>query len=360
MNVIDLFSGPGGLTLGFKWAGFDSVLAVEFTKQAAETFRLNHHGNIINKDIRDVGFEEVDKILKGKTIDVVTGGPPCEGFSMAGKRNPIDERNNLFMQLIRFADRYNPRLVLMENVPSLLTMKNSKGKVIEQIRSEFKKIGYETDYAILKAVSYGVPQNRKRLILIATKDYSCKEIIDKLNTIAKQEVNVRMAFSDLPKLKSGEASLIYLKPPQNLYQKYLRQGLPDLTLHKSVNHRPKIIARYSYIKEGKGIKDAWDDIPEEFRPKVLYSSRGRRLHRDKPSHTVTAHVLDELLHPTEDRALTPREAARLQSFPDSYIFTGPQVLFHGSHELDMYEQIGDAVPPLMAFEIAKVVKKYLK
>lgn len=356
LKTLDLFSGCGGLTLGFKLAGFESQLAVEFVKEAAETFKTNLGTEVIVKDIRKVSNREISSKLKTK-IDLIAGGPPCEGFSNAGKRNPLDKRNLLYREILRIARYLKPKIILMENVPALLTMKN--GDVINDIRKGLLRIGYQSDFVTLNSADFGVPQNRRRLFIIATKDNNYKRIISDLKKKkAKKLTSVYDAISDLPSLNPGQQETNYFSKPIARYQIKMRKHSKELLNHKAVKHRQEIIERYKYIKPGSGIKEAWQTIPQQFRPKALYAARGRRLHYLNPSYTVTSHCLDELIHPEQNRAITPREAARLQSFPDWYRFLGKYVVFHGSHEQDQYEQIGDAVPPLMAEGIAKVIKRY--
>ncbi|MFC2161625.1 DNA cytosine methyltransferase [Acidobacteriota bacterium] len=360
LNTIDLFSGPGGITLGFKDArDFQCLFAVENNQQAAETFEINHLGiPVFRKDIRRIKEEEIISTLAGRKVDIVLGGPPCEGFSMAGKRNPEDKRNTLFWQMLVISKIAKVEAIMMENVPGLLSMKS--GETFRNILHAFHEFGYRTSYTILDSSDFGIPQKRKRLFIFAFKNIDPNPLVEELDQITKSRVTCWEALSDLPSLGPGEEKKHYEKSPENNYQEDMRKNAKFLQSHKAVNHRKYMIERFSYIKPGFGMKEAWERMPESIKPKRLYAARCRRLDPEKSSYTVTSHCLDELIHPFQDRAITPREAARLQSFPDNYLFTGKYVVFHSSVEQDRYEQIGDAVPPYLAKEIAIRLKTFLQ
>lgn len=359
LRAVDLFSGCGGLTLGFEREGFTTLLGVELNPQQAATFEANHRDiPVIRRDIRRVSNELVQGHLAGNRVDVIIAGPPCEGFSIAGNRDEDDPRNDLFVHVVRLAKALEPAVILIENVPGLLSMKN--GQVIQEIHRRLRGIGYEPAHTVLNASRFGVPQNRSRLFVVSTRDGGGGDIIRALEGVNVGEVNVKDAIGDLPPLEPGEEKTRYEIEPFSEYQVLMREGdVAALTSHRAVNHRPFMIERFKCISPGEGMTEAWDRIPEKFRPRKPYSARCRRLDPSKPSPTVTAHCLDELIHPDQDRQITPREAARLQSFPDTYVFTGRYVVFHGSSEQDRYEQIGDAVPPLLAQAIAREIRKYL-
>ena len=201
---------------------------------------------------------------------------------------------------------------------------------------------------------------RKRLFIFAFKDKDPSIIIDQLKKVKKKIVTSGEAISDLPPLDPGEEKKIYTSPPENNFQMLMRKGSKYLQSHKAVNHRKYMIERFSYIKKGNGMKHAWDNMPDHVRPRRLYAARCRRLDPEKPSYTITSHCLDEIIHPYKNRAISPREAARLQSFPDRYLFIGKYVVFHSAPEQDRYEQIGDAVPPLLAKGIAEKLKRFIR
>ncbi|MFW9990565.1 MAG: DNA cytosine methyltransferase [Candidatus Odinarchaeota archaeon] len=361
LNAIDLFAGCGGLSKGLEWANFNVVFANEILKEPSDTYKLNHPATVhLMKDIREVTVEEIESMIPvGKeAIHLVAGGPPCEGFSIAGKRDPDDPRSQLFLDFVRITDHFKPDWFIMENVPGLKSMK--KGRVYRDIMKTFKDIGYKVESKILLAADHGVPQTRKRLFFMGTR--TGKEIVfsegnSKGKAPGKNHLTVWDAISDLPSLEAGERKVKYLKQPQNDYQRKMRENVKDgeLKNHVIVKHRPRIIERFKHIPQGGNMADA----PVELQPKKIYTARHRRLVADKPSPTVTSHCLDELLHPYQHRAVTPREAARLQSFPDDYEITGPLVVFHSAPEHDMYEQIGDSVPPLLAKSLGSIICRKL-
>lgn len=368
--VVDYFSGPGGLAEGFSQAGFETLMGIDFDENSAETFKKNHpEAKYIRADISELDPKDVlDELDYGENeIDVIVGGPPCQGFSIAGDREQDDERNELFKDYARHVESLNPKFVLMENVPGMLSMETSEGEpVIEEIREHFSDIGYRTEYQVLKASNFGVPQNRERVFVLGTRldDGNIgfpgrTHIVDgddqkltEVDSDMKRAVTVGDALSDLTSLKAGGKSSDYGAKPKNDYQRMMRENMSsssEVKNHDAVNHRDHIVKRFEHIPQGGDMTDA----PEEHQPSKVYSSRNRRLKEDHPSYTVTSHVLDELIHPWDDRAITVREAARLQSFPDDYVFTGERNVFHGSDETSQYEQVGNAVPVLLAKSIAE-------
>jgi DNA (cytosine-5)-methyltransferase 1 len=369
-TVIDYFSGPGGLAEGFSQAGFKTLMGIDFDKNSAETFKENHtDSDYIQADISDLPPSKVLESLdvNAGEIDIVVGGPPCQGFSIAGDRKKNDDRNQLFKDYVRHIKEIQPKFMLMENVPGMLSMETPKGlPVIEKIQERFLNIGYRTEYDTLLASNYGVPQNRKRVFIIGTRmrdgilDFPDRthivegqnQKLNETNEEIKEPITVKDALSDLPSLSAGEKSEKYKSSPQNDYQEKMREHMNSeskIKNHDAVNHRDHIVERFKHIPQGGDMTDA----PEEHQPSKVYSSRNRRLIGDKPSYTVTSHVLDELIHPWDHRAITVREAARLQSFPDDYIFIGKRNVFHGADETSQYEQVGNAVPVLLAKKIAE-------
>lgn len=430
---IDLFAGPGGICTGFKWAGIKPLISVEMSDWTVETYKASHNADVldlklyldgeldkikhifkpsdktvlIHGDIRDVSNELIDKILKERfntdTVDIVTGGAPCESFSMAGKRNEEDERNNLFLNLERIAKHVDSKMVLFENVRGLFSKKldGKAGKMYESICDEFesenddgiafKLASREKDVVLMKASEYGVPQDRERIILVGVnKKYnSTFNYPEKTHGPGKQFdfVTVEDAIMDLPTLvdpKQGEEEIEYQAIIKENYSEKRKRflaiisgvSLPkpshiegiNVNSHITPGHTDKMLNRLSYIKQGEGMKAAAERLIEEgkselrtlYFPNKLYAARNRRLKINKPSFTMTSHCLDEAVHPIYNRGLTPREAARLQSFPDWYIFKGPYVKFHSDPEQDRYEQIGDAIPPIFAYAIGVEVVKTLE
>lgn len=373
-TVIDYFSGPGGLAEGFNQAGFNTLMGIDYDENSADTFKSNHpNSKYITADISSLSPSKVvDKLdANSESIDIVVGGPPCQGFSIAGDREQEDERNELFKDYVRHIDEIQPQFVLMENVPGMLSMNTPEGQpVIEEIQDRFEDVGYRTNYTTLLASDYGVPQNRKRVFILGTRneegviefpdrthitDGQNKKLTEVGGGLSKA-VTVEEALSDLPSLSAGEKSESYASPPNNDFQDSMRKNMNSqskLKNHDAVNHRDHIVERFKHIPQGGDMTDA----PEEHQPSKVYSSRNRRLNGSKPSHTVTSHVLDELIHPWDNRSITVREAARLQSFPDDYVFMGERNLFHGDDKTSQYEQVGNAVPVLLARKIAEKIRK---
>lgn len=370
-TVVDYFSGPGGLAEGFSQAGYETLMGIDFDKNSAETFKHNHpKADYIRDDISNLSPEEVlDRLSVSRgEVDIIVGGPPCQGFSIAGDRDQEDERNELFKDYARHIDKLQPKFILMENVPGMLSMETADGEpVIEEIQDRFEDIGYRTTYDTLLSSDYGVPQDRKRVILIGTRldngelsfperthiDEGEELKLDEVDRDFQSKITVSEALSDLPSLSAGEESNTYAEDPQNSFQESMRDDNGNkFSNHDAVNHRDHIVERFKHIPQGGDMTDA----PEEHQPSKVYSSRNRRLPEDKPSYTVTSHVLDELIHPWDNRSITVREAARLQSFPDNYEFKGERNVFHGADETSQYEQVGNAVPVLMAKKIAEEMK----
>lgn len=324
-KYIDLFAGAGGMSLGFDNAEFENVLAVEYDKCFAETYSFNFpKHNLKVADIKTISNDEIKKLIGNKKIDVIIGGPPCQGFSIAGKigRNFIDdERNQLFKEFVRFVEVVKPRIFVMENVAALKT--HNKGKTIEEIIKEFEKIGYTVKCDVLNAVDYGVPQQRRRIFVIGTLGKENKFNFPKKTT---KQMTIKDALKDLPKLKSGETS--------------------DVPNHNAMNHSKQMLEKMSYVKDG-GDRN---DIPEDIRPKSGDIRKYIRYNSNEPSICITGDMR-KVFHFNQNRALTGRELARIQTFPDDFIFKG--------NAGKIQQQIGNAVPPKLAFQIANSVKEVL-
>ena len=324
-KYIDLFAGAGGMSLGFDKAGFENVLAVEYDECFAETYKFNFPDhNLKVEDIKNISNDEIKKIIGNNKIDVIIGGPPCQGFSIAGRigRNFIDdERNQLFKEFVRFVNVIKPKIFVMENVAALKT--HNKGKTIEEIVNEFKNVGYTVKYDVLNAVNYGVPQQRRRIFIIGTLDENNKfEFPKKTN----KYITIEEALNGLPELKSGETS-----------------NIPN---HNAMHHSKQMLEKMSYVKDG-GDRN---DIPEELRPKSGDIRKYIRYNSKEPSICITGDMR-KVFHFNQNRALTGRELARIQTFPDNFIFKG--------NAGKVQQQIGNAVPPKLAFQIANSVKEVL-
>lgn len=323
-TYMDLFAGAGGMSLGFDNAGFKNLLAVEFNKDFAETYKKNFpRHNLIVDDIKNVTEKQIYDIIKNEKVDVIIGGPPCQGFSIAGNigRNFIDDdRNRLFKEFVRFVKIIKPRVFVLENVAAM--ERHNKGKTIKEIVSSFKEIGYDIKYKVLNAVNYGVPQERRRIFIVGTLGENNFEYPHEINKI----VTVKDAIDDLPKLKNGETS--------------------EIPNHTAMKHSSQMLEKMSYVSDGGNR----NDIPENLRPKSGDSRKYIRYNSKKPSFCVTGDMR-KIFHYSQNRALTCRELARLQTFPDSFVFLG--------NTGKVQQQIGNAVPVLLANKIALQVKEVL-
>ena len=428
---IDLFAGPGGLCTGFEWTGIKALIAVEWSYWTVQTYAASHNADIfdlekylngtmenaeqyfkentktllIYGDINKVEISLIHKVLKERfkveSVDIVTGGAPCESFSMAGDRKEDDDRNILYKNVLRIARGVNSKLFLFENVKGLFSKKyNGKiGAMYEYICEEFQSeiegqpsfrlASTDKNKVLLKAMEYGVPQVRERLFLVGVnrKYKAVYRYPQKTHGPEAQYnyVTVGDALLDLPQIEKGEQSDYYdfdIPLVQEEQRKlFLEQMHLDITTvpenigyhnhslynHKAPGHTKKMFERIKSIQQGENMKKAYErlvkegkeDFVKENFPNKLYAARNRRLIPTEPSFTVTSHCLDEMIHPILHRGLTPREVARLQSFPDWYQFKGPYVKFHSDPEQDQYEQIGDAIPPLLGYALGKEVVRTL-
>ena len=362
--AIDLFSGAGGLSAGFIMAGFHVAASVEKDKFAAETQRYNHARwkqyriKVLEDDLRntpgviarlqDEGIEDVD---------VVVGGPPCQGFSRSNMRtrNRANPDNDLFRQFVNVVETYRPKVIVLENVANLAIFEN--GEVVDEIISAFRSIGYAVDMALLNAVNFGVPQNRKRVFFIGTRykipiQFPNSEVTDPAGF-----VSVWDAISDLPPLENGNTiDEMPYRSNVNLtdYQKRMRRRQSSRVRNNLVTRNSDlVIKRYSFIPQGGN----WRNIPDELMENYANKERChqwiyRRLPDNEPAVAITNFRKNMLIHPREDRGLSVREAARLQSFPDDFIFFGGI-----GHQ---QQQVANAVPPLLARAVAKSVRRILE
>jgi DNA (cytosine-5)-methyltransferase 1 len=346
MLVIDLFSGVGGLSLGFSQAGFKIIYANEYNKEIADAYKLNHIDTEVDTtDILNIDFEKKFKPFQNK-VNIVIGGPPCQGFSQKGKRIGIsDERNFMFRQFIKAVEIIKPDCFVMENVSNILTAEN--GYFRDEIISSFERIGYKTESNILKTEKFGVPQTRRRAFFLGAKG----RLNFHLPNGNGLKTTVIEAISDLPILISGEGydTQNYTSEPLNAYQQLMRKNSSVVKNHFSTKHSDTVLERLSLISIGS----KKESLPSHHRTKSIHSGTWMRLNPDGFSPTITTRFdtpsSGQFTLPYQDRCLTIREAARLQSFPDDFIFSG--------NKSTQMLQVGNAVPPLVAFEIAKVIKK---
>ena len=332
-KVVDLFSGAGGFLLGFEKAGFDIVLSTDFDDYCAEVHRVNRPNiNFQQADIRLLTNEKIIELLDGNEIDVLIGGPPCQGFSTIGnrvssdleRRTKYDSRNDLFKEYIRILKCIKPKLFLMENVKGIMT--RDKGTIFEEIKKQFKETGYEFDYVTLNAADYGVPQYRERVFFYGKR-------ID-------VEYNPPIATHG----EGKEAYEIVNTVIGDLADKIENQANNHVVLkHGEIN-----IERYKLIPEGGRLPE--DNLPPELYRKN-FGNTFKRLDRNKPSLTMVPGHNAFPIHPWLNRSLTVREAARIQTFPDDYIFCGPRQR--------QCMQVGNAVPVKLANAWAEDIKGVL-
>jgi DNA (cytosine-5)-methyltransferase 1 len=387
LRVVDLFAGAGGFSLGFGLAGFELVGAIEQDQWAAETLKFNHpNARTLVSDIEDLTDEEIYQAFAALTPDVVLGGPPCQGFSVCRRStsgDPSDPRNSLFEQFLRVARLLNPSVVLMENVPNLTKAKTHNNElVLDIIRSEMEKLGYFVDHAVLEATEFGVPQIRRRLFILGSKTKieepfprpthyvqggSSESLFD---SSLKPCPHLWDAISDLPELSAGagDEEIPYRHRTQTEYQKVMRGDCQTLYNHRAMNHTRRMVSRFAAMSCGHSVSD----VPDHLRPfkrnsngvisEKTYDQNNRRMYPYRPCHTIPASFFANFVHPFQHRNFTAREGARIQSFPDSYVFKGkPTVISHkllgregrlDEKYLCQYSQIGNAVPPLLAKAIA--------
>lgn len=376
MKIFDLFCGTGGFSKGFENlenADFQVVFGIDLLPTSVETFKLNHiNAHAISGDIRKVSKREVANItnLRKGELDVLVGGPPCQGFSSIRPFRSSEEddpRNTLFEEYAAYVNFFRPKFFVLENVVGLAT--HQSGSTISQMQECFEKLGYDTEWRIINAAHFGVPQKRERLIMLGApkgtrltfpepenyysgatigyKDKSKIIIPDTIKCLPKA-ITAMEAIGDLPPIESGESSSIYTKLPETTYQKERRKNSQKLELHSATKHSPKMMEIIKH--SGKNIHC----IPKELITSG-FSSCYSRLDRDEPAVTITVNFVhpasNRCIHPTLNRALTPREGARLQSFDDDFKFFG--------NRSQITKQIGNAVPPLLGKAIAKKVKEYL-
>ncbi len=384
MKVVDFFSGAGGLSCGLNMAGFQSILGADIHPTYAATYAENHpQARVLTSDIRALSEHDILQLtgLKPGELDLIAGGPPCQGFSInAPIRSLDDQRNHLFKEYLRIAEILRPKAIVIENVPGIVSL--GKGTVVEAIYRRLQEMGYTVDHRILFAGHYGVPQMRFRTIFIAVRDGAkvefpepaydatavanfagAKELCIKVPPLFAQNLKAKptvwQAISDLPELRLGQVvhGMDYPTPPQSDLQRVLRAGSQGIFNHACAKLGKANLERLKHIPQG----GSWRDIPFDLLPAGLkrarrsdHTKRYGRLHPDDLCSTILTKCdphWGSFFHPTQDRAISVREAARIQSFPDHYIFTGSLT--------EQFEQVGNAVPPLMAKAIGETVKKLI-
>lgn len=344
LNVLDLFCGAGGLSYGFHLAGFNILVGIDSDEQALRTYKANHQSSVqtICGDMTNISFaKDIKPLIGDQKIDVIIGGPPCQGMSISGPRKFDDPRNQLYLSYIRLVEEIQPQAFVIENVPGLVTLFG--GQIKDTIIDKFTALGYQVDYKILCAADYGVPQNRKRVVFVGRKqgNYDFPLPLGEVVTCA-------MALSDLPPLEHELGSEVaeYTNEPQTQYQKLMRANSQELFNHVAARHTDKVINTIALVPDGGNYKN----LPEELRSTRNFNVAWTRFASDKPSPTIdTGHR--HHFHYRYNRVPTVRECARLQSFPDDFRFLG--------NKTQQFRQVGNAVPPLMAQAIAANLKQML-
>ena len=363
-DVIDLFAGCGGFSVGFEKAGYSIVKAVEYDKAIAASYSHNHRNTLMYAE--DIGKIDDEKHFSRGESDVIIGGPPCQGFSMAGARirekNAFmnDPRNFLFRNYVNVVKIVRPKIFLLENVKGILS--KDKGAIFKEIVNAFSNPDnfdgdrYYLHYKVCKAVEYGVPQQRERVVIIGVLNHDFD--IDFAFTNARLDINEKYPhFFDKVSLKDAISDLaepteegrVDLSPCKTQYQEFLREKCSFTNNHIASRHNSIAVERMKNVNVGEN----WQVLNEDIHS--VHSGAYGRLSWDKPTMTITTRfdtpAGGRFIHPDKNRTLTPREAARVQSFPDSFEFVG--------NKTNICKQIGNAVPPKMAFFLANVVKHIL-
>lgn len=383
LTCLDLFAGAGGLSEGLREAGFTSLYANEISPRYAQTYATNHPlTHVDSRDIRIVDAQKVRALLglRRGELDLIAGGPPCQGFSInAPKRSTDDSRNHLFREYLRFVTEFEPRAVMIENVPGMVSFEG--GATLDAILESLKRLGYDTDVRILYAPHYGIPQTRWRTIILGARDglnptelfpeplrqapvrvnftsqFAGRTLVNLPRSLElPSHVTVKDAIGDLPILRNGEMGDVtkpYRHAADNPYQQLMRVGSEGVTCHEAARLSKINLERMSHIPPGGN----WTDIPETLLPRGMRMARRsdhtKRYGRVSPTGLAST-ILTKCdphwgayFHYEQDRTFSVREAARLQSFPDTYVFCGSRV--------EQYEQVGNAVPPLLGAALGRAI-----
>lgn len=366
IKVVDLFAGVGGLSYGFAHDNdFEIIAANELLPNMAKAYALNHPKvKVYCKDIKDFGIEDLKKDfgISCGDVDLVVGGPPCQAYSTVGKRLIDDPRGKLFREYFRVLKEINPKVFLFENVKGLLSIQ--KGNLLTNIIKLFESLGYKVFCQTLNAADYGVPQTRERVIIIGTKlnvTFSfpnathCNqyEKPDLLTQSLLPYVTLSDAIGDLVFMKSGEESFEYFCEPKNSFQALMRKNAPQKIMdHNAPKNNDKLIKIMENLPDG----GTPQDLPEELRPKSGFANTYCRLWWNRPSTTITRNLStpssSRCIHPKAPRPLTTREGARIQCFPDDYIFFGSRS--------DKNLQIGNAVPTFLSVALKEAIKNHFE
>lgn len=396
--MVDLFSGAGGISYGFVKAGIRPILAVDNYKPACETYSLNipwiDRKKVINRDITGIKNEEIKKLTAYKRVDILVAGVPCQGFSKVGlkskpslrKERPPEkeEVNKLFMEVVRWTEILKPSIILLENVPDMgsskIFFKDSNVSVRELLEKNFTRLDYSTATVCLNSADFGMPQARKRLFFIASRgkimprkfDEELLKFWNELNKVTDKEnsLPLKIALQGIPVLNPGEREGVIL-PSDNYpdnhdlktrYEKFVYNNPSVIFNHVVRNHNDDDMLIISSLKKGENYKKLVERNPEVImkRKRKIYSitnfyDKFYRLNPEKPCRTIVSHLSKDgnsFIHPFENRSITVREAARVQSFPDNFMFTGSRTA--------QFIQVGNAVPPLLAHIVGLFFAKLLE
>ena len=394
LTIVDLFAGAGGLSCGFLQEGFNIALAVEKDAWASETYVSNHLNT--NFHCADIASLPDSFFFKYKGADVVMGGPPCQGFSISAsnRRDPNDPRNLLYLQFLRAVEIIKPRVVLIENVREIQKFRLADGRLLcLDIQERLLKMGFHSHILTLNANVFGVPQSRIRTFILAAKDERrLQETVANLSNqnqiqLLRSSRNLQSDFclwdaiSDLPEVEpwkvTEEDFQKYATSPKNQFQKMLRKDSAAVLNHVPMRHTPRMIERFKLLLDTSKLVGL--NMPSELTPRLrgnpeleshkVYDQNHRKLDPNKPSPTITASFYSSFIHPFQPRNLTVREAARLQSFPDSYAVKGKRTTLSkkllakkgeiADVYLDQFNQVGNSVPPLLAAHLAFEIKNLL-
>ena len=341
--LIDLFSGCGGLSFGFEQAGFECLIGVDIEQSALNTFAHNHkHAKALNLDLSDdLSIEKIIEKIGDRKIEIIVAGPPCQGFSLTGKRDENDKRNKLFYSVFKLAEQIKPKYIVIENVPGIKTL--YEGRARNAIISEFERLGYSNSEKLLYAPDYGVPQIRKRMFFVGILNGEKFEFPTPTNT-KENYVTCEQAIGDLPSLEFSLGNTVseYECEAISEYQKLMRKNSTKLLNHVGTRHTDHVISVIKQVPEGGNNKD----LPKGVGNSRKFNEAWTRYHSKKPSKTIdTGHR--NHFHYKWNRIPTARENARLQSFPDNFEFLG--------NKTQQYRQIGNAVPPLLGYAIGKKI-----
>ncbi|ELZ77928.1 DNA cytosine methyltransferase [Haloferax virus Halfgib1] len=350
LTYVDLFAGAGGLSTGLERAGFELIHAIDIDQDASATFANNREGwspEEIIGDIREVDKSEIHDTVGRNSVDLVAGGPPCQGFSEVVSPDGSDERNHLFVNFIDWVDELEPQAALFENVRGI--QNTAEGKFLDAVNDSFANIGYNVTHRVVTSSDFGVPQHRRRVVLLATKDSLKHQPLGGFELNPVKTPGVIDGIGDLPEVGPGEEITEYDQSPQTVLQNDLRGDSDELTAHQAARHDADMVEMISHIPDG-GNRTA---IPDELQPSSGYHNSYSRLKSDEPAVAITRNMSKpssaRCIHPFQHRGLTPREGARLQTFPDSYRFEGGLV--------STRKQIGNAVPPYLAEALGYYLKQ---